>query len=84
VKFTKEECESLNVLLKNPEFTRVMGGIARFTEEHNKVLVMKDLPSGELLRMQGQTRGLVMLMDAIGDAPERLQQFNQADTHPKG
>jgi len=76
MKFTEDECRALNILLNGQEFPRVMGAIARFTEEQNKILVMNsNTDQGHLFRQQGKTQALVTLMEAIVESPKRLEQI---------
>ncbi len=75
MKFTEPELESLLRLSTEPDFNRVLGGLARFAEEQNKILVMAKHDSGQLLRQQGKTQVLVQLMESIVDAPKQLAKF---------
>jgi hypothetical protein len=77
LKFTEQELESLLRLLNEEDFKRVLGGLARFAEENNKILVMGKHDTDSLLRQQGKTQALVLLMESIVDTPKQLAKFAQ-------
>lgn len=80
MKFDKRELEALVRLTANPDFGLVISGLARHTEELNKKLVMNKMDSGEMQHLQGQTKAMVLLLEAITSAPTALTSHTQPKT----
>lgn len=77
MKFNHKELEAIVRLTANPDFSLVISGIARHAEELNKLLVMKKMDSGEIQHLQGQTKAMVLLMEAIATARTAIDSHNQ-------
>lgn len=80
MKFHQKELEAIVRLTGNPDFSTVISGLARHAEELNKRLVMSKMDSGEIQHLQGQTKAMVLLMEAIVAAPTALNSHNQPKT----
>lgn len=77
MKFNQKELEAIVRLTANPDFSLVVSGLARHTEELNKRLVMSKLDSGEIQHLQGQTKAMVLLMESIATARTALDSHKQ-------
>ena len=76
---SEEALTALIALRANADFNRVVRDIAEYLEAKNKQLIYtKDV--SQLPQLQGTVRGLVDLMEAIQEAPERLDKLRKGST----
>jgi hypothetical protein len=73
MKFDEQELEAIVRLQLNPDFGKLLGALGRHAEQLNEALIMRELDSGALYQMRGETRGVTSILRAIAEARQRLE-----------
>ena len=77
MRLTKEQLSSVLALRENRDFQVFINVVAQDIEEKTKQLVCNDLDRDALLRLQGQTRYGVALLDTVVTAQQEYEKFSQ-------
>jgi hypothetical protein len=79
LKLDEKELRAVVVLLTDPNFRVFLEAIGRAGETVTKSLIMNEkLDSGQLYQLRGKTQAYVAMMDAIVQAPKKLENI---ETH---
>lgn len=73
MKFTEQELEAVVRLQLNPDFGKLLAAFGRHAEQLNEALIMRELDSGALYQMRGETRGVTSILRAIAGARQQLE-----------
>ena len=77
MKLSKEELELILALRTDRNFNLFMSLVAREVEALNKRLVCTNMPTDDLVRLQGEVRFGVSLMEVITEAEAQYERHLQ-------